>query len=84
MTRLSDMPNIGLIVEQKLIAAGIETPEMLISMGSRSAFLRLRSMDPTACLSMLNGLEGAVQGIRWHHLPDRDRQELKRFFQALR
>lgn len=78
------MPNIGKEVSKKLIAVGIDTPEKLIELGSKQAFIRIKSIDDTACFSMLQGLEGAVQGIRWHHLPDPIKKDLKQFFDSLK
>ena len=78
------MPNIGKEVSKKLIAVGIDTPEKLIELGSKQAFIRIKSIDDTACFSMLQGLEGAVQGIRWHHLPDSTKKDLKQFFDSLK
>ncbi|NYT03137.1 MAG: TfoX/Sxy family protein [Candidatus Methanofastidiosa archaeon] len=81
---LTEMPNIGKEVSKKLIAVGIDTPEKLIELGSKEAFIRIKSIDDTACFSMLQGLEGAVQGIRWHHLPDPIKKDLKQFFDSLK
>ena len=84
MKQLSDMPNIGKVVANKLIEVGIETPEQLKSIGAEQAFIRLKTVDEGACLSMLCGLEGAVQGIRWHQLPKKRKEELKAFLHMLR
>lgn len=81
---LIEMPNIGKEVSKKLIAVGIDTPEKLMELGSKEAFMRIRTIDDTACFSMLQGLEGAVQGIRWHHLPDPIKKDLKQFFDSLK
>lgn len=81
---LSQLPNIGKIVAEKLVQAGITTPGELIEIGSEQAFIRIQTIDPTACLSMLQGLEGAVQGIRWHHLPAERKAALKEFFHLRR
>lgn len=84
MTRLEDMPNIGKLAADKLRRAGIHTPEELREIGSREAFLRIRlEVDGGACLSMLSGLEGAVQNVRRHSLPTATRAELKTFFDEL-
>ncbi|WP_423126365.1 TfoX/Sxy family protein [Gaoshiqia sp. Z1-71] len=80
MTQLSDLPNIGKVVEAKLKEAGIETPEQLIRMGAEQAFIRLSTIDKTVCLSMLCGLEGAIRGIRWHQLPGKRKEELRAFY----
>jgi DNA transformation protein len=77
---LTQMPNIGKVVARELIQVGITTPEELCAIGSEQAFIRLQTIDETACLSMLQALEGAVQGIRWHDLPKERKEELKDFF----
>jgi DNA transformation protein len=81
---LNEMPNIGKEVSKKLMAVGIDTPEKLISIGSKEAFIRIKAIDDTACFSMLQGLEGAIQGIRWHHLPDSKKKDLKAFFDSVK
>lgn len=84
MTTLTEMPNIGAVNAKKLEASGVENPDVLKTMGSKEAFLRVRMhSDPGACLSMLYGLEGAVQGIRWHELPQSTKDDLKAFYNAL-
>lgn len=80
---LAGLPNIGPHLENLLVQAGFSTPRELRSVGSKEAFLRIRKIDPAACLSSLNALEGAVVGIRWHNLPAATRSELKVFFNSL-
>ena len=82
-TQLSEMPNIGKVLSERLIAVGINTPEELKSTGSENAFIRLRTVDSEACLSMLCALEGAIQGIRWHDLDNARKTELKEFLKIL-
>jgi len=57
------------VLEQNLLAAGITTPEQLREVGVREAFIRIKMRDPTACVQMLYGLAGAVEGIRDTLLP---------------
>ena len=80
MSDLTKLPNIGKVVAEKLEQVGISSAEELKQVGSENAFIRLKTIDPGACLSMLCGLEGAVQGIRWHNLSPERKQELKEFF----
>jgi len=80
MSTLQKLPNIGKVVDALLTAVEINTPEELINMGSKEAFLRIRTLDPTACLHMLYGLEGAVQGVRDTELSIETKQDLKAFF----
>lgn len=84
MDELHELPNIGTVAERKLRQAGVETPEQLAEIGSREAFMRLKLLDPGACLHMLYALEGAVRGIRKNQLSDQTKRELKDFFQSLK
>jgi DNA transformation protein and related proteins len=81
---LTQMDNIGKVVAEKLIQVGITTPEELRAIGTEQAFIRLQTIDETACFSMLQGLEGAIQGIRWHNLPKERKEELKDFMRLRR
>ena len=77
---LTQLPNIGKVVAEKLIQVGINTPEELVSVGTEQAFIRLQTIDETACLSMLQAIEGAIQGIRWHNLSKERKTELIDFY----
>ncbi len=79
MSKLSDQINIGPDTEKKLIQVGISTFETLQAVGAEQAFIRLKTIDPGACLSLLSALEGAIQGVRWHQLPAGRKAELKVF-----
>lgn len=84
MSKLSDLPNIGAVNAKKLEACGVDSPETLVAIGSKEALLRMRmQVDPGACLSTLYGLEGAIQGLRWHALSMETKEDLKAFFDAL-
>ncbi len=84
MDKLSSLPNVGKVLEQNLIAVGIETPQQLREIGSKEAFVRIRlHADPGACLHMLYGIEGAVRGVRDTLLDTETKQELRAFYNAL-
>jgi len=83
MGELTKLPNISRVTEEKLRTAGVLTPDQLMEIGSREAFVRIRKNDPTACIHMLYGLEGAVRGVRDTCLSDETKNELKLFFRAL-
>ena len=76
------MPNIGKIMEKRLSTIGINDTETLMKTGSKEAFIRLRLVEGDTCFSSLCGLEGAIQGIRWHYLPDESKKDLKMFFDS--
>ena len=72
--------NIGSDTESKLIRVGIDSFNKLESIGSEQAFLRLQTIDPGACLSLLYGLDGAINGIKWNELSPARKQELQQFY----
>jgi DNA transformation protein len=81
---LSRLPNIGAVLEKKLMEVGIDSPATLKGLGSKKAFIKIRKLDGTACYSMLCALEGAVQEKRWHSLSVHTKQDLKQFFESLK
>jgi DNA transformation protein len=76
--------NIGSTLSDKLLSAGIDSIDQLKSAGSEDTFIRIRTIDPSACLNMLYALEGAIQDIRWHDLDLSRKNELKDFFDTLK
>jgi len=83
VSKLIKLPNIGKVAESLLIKAGVDTPEKLMAIGSKEAFLKIRNIDPSVCLHMLYGLEGAVAGISDTKLSPEKKLELKEFFYSL-
>lgn len=84
MGELCKLPNISKVIEGKLNEAGINTQEQLREVGSKQVFLNIRRSDSEACVNMLCALEGAIQGIRWHSLSDKEKQDLKEFYKSLK
>lgn len=84
MSELSKLPNVGKVLEEHLLAVGIETPEQLRKIGVKEAFRRIRlQRDSGACLHMLYGLQGAILGMPDKALPADCKQELKAYFHSL-
>jgi DNA transformation protein len=84
MSVLSKLPNVGKVLEGNLLAVGIETPEQLREIGVEETFLRIRlQRDPGACLHMLYGIQGAIEGIPDKFLPSQKKEELKKFYNNL-
>ena len=81
MGELLKLPNIGKVVEEQLNQVGITTADQLIDLGSKEAWLRIKEIDDSACLHRLQGLEGAVQGIRKKELSEETKKDLKEFYQ---
>jgi DNA transformation protein len=82
--RLSELPNIGKTMEKRLAAVGIDDVETLRKTGSKEAFVKLRLFEGDTCFSSLCGLEGAIQGIRWHYLSQETKADLKKFFNSFK
>ena len=73
MGQLQTLPNIGKEIEKQLNAVGIHTCDDLVNAGSQEAWLKIKAMDPSACVNRLMALEGAIQNIRWHSLPEEEK-----------
>jgi len=82
MSDMTKLANIGPKLEAQLAEVGIQTPEELKAAGSREAWLRIKAIDPSACLMRLSALEGAIRGIRWHDLDADVKEELRAFYHS--
>lgn len=81
MEVLTELPNIGSALAEKLASAGITSYEKLAALGSVEVALKIRDgLDPGACYNMLYAIEGAIRGVRWHIIPKDERNRLQREF----
>jgi DNA transformation protein len=84
MSALSDLPNVGKVLEDNLQKIGIETPEQLRSVGAEETFIRIRMLvDSGACLHMLYGIQGAIDGISDKFLSEQTKERLRLFYKTL-
>lgn len=81
MGELSKLPNIGKTVEEQLNQVGITTVEELKVTGAKQAWLKIQSIDESACINRLQALEGAIRGVKKADLPDDVKADLKEFYQ---
>ncbi len=84
MSDLTTMMNIGKEMERKLVSVGIDSPEKLIELGAKEAFLKLREAYPNVCLVHLYTLEGAIYNTEYNRLPEDKKRELKSFTDSLK
>lgn len=84
MGGLSELPNIGNEIERQLNEVNITTYEQLKEIGSRQAWLKIREIDPSACVNRLYGLEGAIRKIRKSELSLEIKAELKEFYHTFK
>ncbi|MFQ5942854.1 MAG: TfoX/Sxy family protein [Anaerolineales bacterium] len=84
MSELTDLPNIGEVLAEKLHAIGMERRDDLVASGSVEAVLEIEDPDQSACYNMLYALEGAIRGVRWHVISKEERRNLKEQYDAAR
>ncbi len=83
MSELTSMVNIGKEMERKLKSVGINTAEELVEAGGEEAYLRVKLRYPNVCLVHLYVLQGAIDNVQYHRLPDPVKGRLKRFSDSL-
>ncbi len=83
MSELTKLPNVGKVLEKLLLESGITTIAELKEMGTMEAFMRIKAIDPSACLHMLYGLCGAIEGIPDKLLSQEKKEELKALYKSL-
>ncbi len=79
--------NVGPAVAEKLIDAGIDTPEKLRKIGAKEAFLRIHHTGGFCGkynASYLYALEGAIRNCDWLDIPEKTKKEYKEFTENLR
>ena len=84
MTDLTTMMNIGKGMANKLKSVEIDCAEMLIEVGSKEAFFRLKTKYPQVCLVHLYTLEGAIQNEEFNCLSEETKADLKVFSDSLK
>lgn len=84
MADLTKIINIGKDTERKLHQAGIHTVEEMTELGTEQVFIRLQTIDPGACICLLYGIEGAIEGIRSNKLSPEKKQQLQKFFRQVK
>lgn len=80
-SRLSELTNIGLVVEQRLNEIGVFTREDLERIGPSAAYRRMKENYPNKTLPRcyyLYSLEGALRGVHWDTLPDAVKRKLSK------
>lgn len=81
MGELSELQNIGKVVEEQLVKVGISTAEELKKIGAKEAWLKIQEIDESACIHRLMALEGAIRGVKKSLLPADVKEDLKEFYQ---
>ncbi len=79
--------NVGPVVAQKLITAGIDTPEKLRKAGAKKAYLRIHQSGGFCGkfhAAYLYALEGAIRDCDWLKIPESKKREYKAFTEELR
>ena len=82
MGELSSLPNIGKVMEEQLMQVGIHSAGELKRVGAKDAWLRIQTIDESACIHRLMALEGAIEGVKKAQLSEETKAELRAFYQA--
>lgn len=83
MSSLTKLPNIGKVLADKLTKVGITSEQELKTIGSENAIIKLATVYDDVCINMLYGIEGAIQGVRWHGLDKSRKHELSAFYKTM-
>jgi len=84
MDKLTSLRNIGEKMEKRLNAVGVFSVQELAELGSKEAFARIKTHDPSVCVVYLYALEGAISDMEYNQLPEAVEEDLKRFCERLR
>ena len=84
MAELASLRNIGSNMEKRLKSVDISTAEELKRIGSKEAFIKLKTHDPSVCVVFLYTLEGAITDTDYNHLPEDVKKDLKDFCDGLK
>lgn len=76
----TSLPNIGKVLSLKLNEAEFASIDELKKLGAEKAFVRLKTIEPDACLHELYAIAGAIEGVRWHDMSSQTKADLKTFF----
>jgi DNA transformation protein len=78
------MRNIGKAIEKQLTSVGICSAEALKKIGSKEAFLRLKTRCSNVCLVHLYTLQGAIDDVEYNQLSEETKRDLKKFNDGLK
>ena len=81
MEKLSQLPNIGNVLEEQLKQVGICSVSDLKKQGAKAAWLKIQAIDSSACINRLMALEGAIEGVKKTFLSDDVKEDLREFYQ---
>lgn len=84
MSKVFPLPNIGEVLESRLIAVGVKSPDQLLELGVEETFSRIFQVFPDSCINMLYGLAGATEGVKDSLLSKERKEELKIFHRKLK
>lgn len=68
-------------MEEQLAQASIVTADELRKIGAKAAWLKIRQVDPSACIHRLLAREGAIEGVQKSLLHGAVKADLKAFYQ---
>jgi DNA transformation protein len=82
-TEIAEHPSIGEKLKENLINAGYDYLEDAREDGAEHVFRKIRQNNEFACISMLYGLERALQGVGYKELDKERKNKLLKFFRKI-
>jgi len=81
MNNFKEVINIGNELSKRINGIGVTNLDELQKNGSKQTRINLVANNYDVCINSLYALEGAIKGIRWHHLSKEEKYELKQLFE---
>ena len=81
-----ELKNIGPALAEKMVNAGIDTPEKLRKLGAKKAYAKMYSSGDAYGdfnAAYLYALEGAIRGCDWLEIPEDVKRDYKDYAQSL-
>lgn len=89
--KISQMLNLGPVVESDLLKVGITSPKQIIELGAKKTFIqmlvgRIKAGRGAKCCNAvyLYAIYGAIHNIHWNEIPEEKKNEFKQFTKELR
>ena len=87
VAEMMKLPNLGKVTAERIVNAGVYSPEKLKELGAKEVYLRLfekEGWSQTLCPCFLYALEGAITGEKWNMIPQQKKKEFKKFSKEVR
>ncbi len=87
IAEMMKLPNLGKVTAERIVNAGVDSPAKLRELGAKEVYWRLfekEGWSQTLCPCFLYALEGAITGEKWNMIPQKKKDEFKKFSKDVR